>query len=236
MLKREETIQSMIRDGYDDTLATELPKLFIKDYLEKEKDLLSEALDIFIDRVQSGDIIGNEDKNVYFGSIQKMSENDFKSAACDGLFYNFKSHITEEFLNIVKRRPLRNILLSNGALELDIYNGYQKYHKEIVGSPKEWQDLCEISIITYYPYKHEYSYHKIYIRLNDLLTLFANKGIINENDISTEYKKPDFATIMTQFETSYDGDIYINYDAIMAIGNALDNKEEYVPKMKPENK
>lgn len=51
MLKREKAIQLLIANGYDDTLATELPKLFVADYFEKGQELISEELDIFIDLV-----------------------------------------------------------------------------------------------------------------------------------------------------------------------------------------
>lgn len=219
MLKREEAIQSMIRDGYDDTLATKLPKLFIEDYLEKEEEIISEALDIFIDSVQRGDITPDKYNNVNFANIKKMTVEDYKLEHCDGLFYNFKSHITEEFLTIVKRRPLRNILQNSGVLDLN--DGYQYYHKEIVGLPYEYYDLCRI-----FPYIN-YNSDSHYIKSGDLDELLLRKGF-NEDSISIVFGEIGLAP-MFQKDKPNDG-IYINYDAIMSLGNS----KEYVPKMKPE--
>lgn len=207
MLKRDNVIQSIIANGYNEELVKELPKLFIEDYLEKDKETLSEALDIFIDRVQSGELIANEFGNNFFGIIQKMSENDFNPNTCDGLFYNFKFHIKEEYLTIVKRRPLRNILVNAGVLELD--DERQRYNQEIVGSPLDWQNLCKINCISIR--SHDYKYYTLYIRLEDLYTIFENKGI-NE----TEWKISN-------------GDIFINHEAIVFIGK----ENEYLPKKKP---
>lgn len=54
-----------------------------------------------------------------------MSKVDFQDDDYSGLFYNFKFHIKEEFLNVIKRRPLRNILVNAGVLEL--VDEYQRY-------------------------------------------------------------------------------------------------------------
>lgn len=67
MLKRDKVIQSLIANGYDEELVNELPKAFIEDYLEKEKETLSEALDNFIDRVQDENTVTayNVDNNIF---------------------------------------------------------------------------------------------------------------------------------------------------------------------------
>lgn len=220
MLKRDEAIQALIRDGYDDAIVTELPKLFIADYFEKEEEIISEALDIFIDSVQRGDIAPDKYNNVNFANIKKMTVEDYKLGHCDGLFYNFKSHITEEFLTIVKRRPLRNILQNSGVLELN--DGHQYYHKEIVGLPHEYYDLCRI-----FPYIN-YNSDSHYIKSGNLDELLLRKGF-SEDSISIVFGEIGLAP-MFQKDKPNDG-IYINYDAIMALGNS----KEYVPKVTPKN-
>lgn len=229
MLKRDKIIQSLIANGYNEELVNELPKAFIEDYFEKDKETLSEALDIFIDIVQSGDVSPNEFGCVYFGSITKMSGRDFKPDDYKGLFYNFKSHIKEEYLTIVKRRPLRNILVNAGILELD--EDYCKYNEEIIGSKENWHDLCKITCTFYCPKEHEYRYNTIYIRLNDLLKLLATKGISNDNkrfQIVVGNNHPEYLI------EENNSDLFINYDAIMSLGNTQAETEELVPKKKPE--
>ena len=223
MLKRDKVIQSLIANGYDEELVNELPKAFIEDYLEKEKETLSEALDNFIDRVQDENTVTayNVDNNIFFGSMQRMKQHDFYPDACDGLFYNFKSHIIEEFLTIIKKRPLRNILINAGVLELA--DDYQKFHGDILGKTETWKDLCAVNCISYYPNKHNYQFRIIYLRLDDFIALLENKGIKKEN-MANPYYIPD----------SLHYDIFINGDAIMAIGNTQHNTEELVPKKKPE--
>lgn len=210
MLKREKAIQLLIANGYDDTLATELPKLFVADYFEKGQELISEELDIFIDLVQRGDITPDENNRVRFAYMEKMTANDFNQTNSWGVYYEFKHHITEEFINIVKRRPLRNVLLNNGVLELD--NGYQRYHKEIVGSPQECCDLCDI-------HPHTYNAKQTYIKSRDLLAILLNKGI-KEESIAVIYSNCGMNSTPSK-ETS-DGNIYIDYDAIMTLGNIPD--------------
>lgn len=207
MLKREKAIQLLIANGYDDTLVTELPKLFVADYFEKVQEMISEQLDIFIDLVQRGDITPDENSRVKFAFVEKMNENDFSQTHCWGVYYGFKHHMTEEFIHIAKRRPLRNILLNSGILELD--NGYQRFHKEIVGSPQENYDLCRIS-----PYKSDAK--PAYIKLNDLLAILLRKGIKKEA-ITVIYSTNDTDSIPSK-ETS-DGNIYIDYGTIMALGD-----------------
>ncbi len=213
MLKREKNIQLLIANGYDDSLVSELPKLFIDDYFEKGKEMISEALDIFIDSVQRGDIIPDENNNVAFASIEKMDENDYNPKASDGIFYSFKFHITEEFMHIIGRRPLRNILVNNGVLEYD--SGYRKFHKEIVGSPKEYYDLCEIAT----RYYNTNNWLRTYIKSTDLLTILSSKGF-SEESIAIIYGEYGFGPRYPKVIPN-DG-VYINYDAIMSLGNSQD--------------
>lgn len=207
MLKREKVIQLLIANGYDDTLATELPKLFIADYFEKSQELISEELDIFIDLVQRGDITPDENNNrVRFAYIKKVTANDFNQTKNWSVYYEFKDHITEEFINIVKRLPLRKILLNN---VLELSNGYQRYNKEIVGSPQEYYDLCEIRSHTYNP-------KQTYIKSRDLLAILLSKGI-KEEAIAVIYTNYDMDSIFSR--KNFDSNIYIDYDAIMALGD-----------------
>lgn len=183
MLKREKTIQQLIQNGYDDSLATQLPKLFIEDFFDKEQEKLSEALDIFIDRVQTADYLPySNDANVTFGGIEKMRENDFDRKSVDGIFYNFRYRIREEFTHIVRRQPLQNVLLSGGAMKYhpelaDITVRPVLFEKEIVGNPEEYSDLCLV-----HPYGG-ISKGSSYIRIRDLYALLQSKGF-NEEAIS----------------------------------------------------
>lgn len=225
MLKREKVVQELIANGYDENLVAELPKLFIEDYLEKEKEDLSEIIDIFIDKVQSGEAINyyNEDENIYFGSVEKIEESDSFPNASNNVFSHFKEEINENFMEVIKRRPLRNILLNAGVLKLD--GNELKYYKDIIPSSDTFSDLCEVCCICYDKVRHSYNFQIIYITLSNFLLLMESKGI----------KKEDIINGTCVSSNISEKEVFINYDAIMAIGNTLDNAEEYVPKMKPEN-
>lgn len=171
MLKREIAIRQLILNGYDDSLAIQLPKLFIADFLDKEQEKLSEALDVFIDYVQRGYISPNIDGNVFFGSIQKMGEEDMDTNSVDGIFYNFSYHIIEEFTRIVKRQPLQDILLEGGAMKIHPELAYASknpvyFEKEIVGSPEEYSDLCVVSPM------HGVSSNSSYIKLKTYILCY----------------------------------------------------------------
>lgn len=215
MKKRDQIIQQLIANGYNDDLATQLPKLFIDDYFEEAKELLSEALDIFIDKVQSRDIIPDKDNNVFFGNFQKMNENiSYLNPAIDRVFYDFRWSILIGFLTIVKRRPLINILLNGGAL--GYHDGELLYRKEVVGPSTEYSGLCEIT-----PHLLEsQSYSTIYIQLKDLLELLLSKGI-REEDITFVYNEIGINAKgePTLSSNINDTGIFINYDVIKKLGN-----------------
>lgn len=158
MLKREKVVQELIANGYDENLVAELPKLFIEDYLEKEKEDLSEIIDIFIDKVQSGEAINyyNKDENIYFGSIEKIEESDSFPNVSNNVFSHFKEEINEYFMEVIKRRPLRNILLNAGVLKLD--GEGLKYYKDIISSSDSFSDLCEVCCICYDKDRHHYNF------------------------------------------------------------------------------
>lgn len=215
MKKRDQIIQQLIANGYNDDLATQLPKLFIDDYFEEAKELLSEALDIFIDKVQSRDIIPDKDNNVFFGNFQKMNENiSYLNPAIDRVFYDFRWSILIGFLTIVKRRPLINILLNGGAL--GYHDGELLYRKEVVGPSTEYSGLCEIT-----PHLLESQSHStIYIQLKDLLELLLSKGI-REGDITFVYNEIGINAKgePTLSSNINDTGIFINYDVIKKLGN-----------------
>lgn len=215
MKKRDQIIQQLIANGYNDDLATQLPKLFIDDYFEEAKELLSEALDIFIDKVQSRDIIPDKDNNVFFGNFQKMNENiSYLNPAIDRVFYDFRWSILIGFLTVVKRRPLINILLNGGAL--GYHDGELLYRKEVVGPSTEYSGLCEIT-----PHLLESQSHStIYIQLKDLLELLLSKGI-REGDITFVYNEIGINAKgePTLSSNINDTGIFINYDVIKKLGN-----------------
>lgn len=214
MLKRETAIRQLILNGYDDSLATQLPKLFIADFLDKEQEKLSEALDVFIDYVQRGYISPNTDDNVIFGSIQKMGEEDMDTNSVDGIFYNFRSHIIEEFTRIVKRQPLQDILLEGGAMKFHPELAYASndpvyFEKEIVGSPEEYSDLCVVSPM------HGVSSDSSYIKAQDLHSLLLSKGF-NEESIAIIFGEYGMGPRYPKAVPN-DG-IYLRHDDVVNLG------------------
>ncbi len=214
MLKRETAIRQLILNGYDDSLATQLPKLFIADFLDKEQEKLSEALDIFIDYVQRGYISPDTDDNIIFGSIQKMGEEDMDTNSVDGIFYNFRSHITEEFTRIVKRQPLQDILLEGGAMKFHPELAYASndpvyFEKEIVGSPEEYSDLCVVSPM------HGVSSNSSYIKAQDLYSLLLSKGF-NEESIAIIFG--EYGMEPRYPKTVPNDGIYLRHDDVVNLG------------------
>lgn len=215
MLKRETAIRQLILNGYDDSLATQLPKLFIADFLDKEQEKLSEALDVFIDYVQRGYISPNTDGNVIFGSIQKIGEKDMDTNSVDGIFYNFSSHIIEEFNRIVKRQPLQNILLEGGAMKIHPELSYASndpvyFEKEIIGSPEEYSDLCVVSSIM-----RGVSFDSSYIKVQDLYSLLLSKGF-NEESIAIIFG--DYGMGPRYPKAVPNDGIYLRHDDVVNLG------------------
>lgn len=212
MTRTDKVTRLLIANGYDDELATNLPKLFIADFFEKEQEKLSEAVDIFIDCVQRGSVIPNEKGFVNFAGITKMEKRDFENS-CNGLFYDFNSSLEEKFFHKINRLPLKNILQNGGAFSNE--GGYLNYSKPIVGTPQEYTDLYEVS-----PYNG--NINKIYIRANDLYSLLEEKGFSGDM-ISTmcgEYGLgPRYPKAIKN-----EG-VYINYNSIMDLGN-IDKQEQ----------
>ena len=170
------------------------------DFFDAERAKLSKSIDIFIDKVQSGQVTPDTNNNVNFAGIIKMEDSDMDPESIDGLFYNFKFHITEEFMHIIQMRPLRNILLDAGVMEYPDKRSYPIFSKEIVGSPEKYQDLCQVR-------PHIGNDYSSYIKSNDLYSLLLSKGF-SEESISVIWGEKGFAP-----------GIYVNYDAIMKIGN-----------------
>lgn len=195
MLKREEIIQSPM---YDYDLVNELPKAFLENFFEKEKEALSEAIDKFIDRVKSGNELVEHRKygRFCFGNINTMNKREFDSDYPGGMFELLKSRINKEFFEIIKRRHyLRDISTNHETLELDI-----------VGAPENWQDLCEIRTLDSYEEKNgsiwNKSYKKNYIRLNDFLNLMESKGIEKEK-INIVYEDDYFNGTEIQIDNNF---------------------------------
>ena len=207
MKNMDKATRLLIMNGYDEEIAKQLPKLFISDYFERGLERISESFDLFIDLVQSGSKTPNQNNKVKFALIKKMSENDMDPKSTDGLFYNFRSNVKEEFFSKIKRRPLKNILENNGAFSND--DGYLRYFVPIVGEPQEYTDLC--AIVLYIGYVET-----IYVRIKDLYKLLKYKGF-DEKTISLILG--DYGTGLRYPKTVPNEGIYINYDAIMNLGN-----------------
>lgn len=215
MTRTDKVTRLLIANGYDDKLATELPKLFIADFFEKEQEKLSEAIDVFIDCVQNGSIIPNENGFVNFAGIIKMEKEDFEDS-CNGLFYNFNSHLKEGFFYRIRRLPLKTILQNGGAFSNE--DGYLRYFKPIVGTSQEYADLCEVR-----PYTGNID--GAYIRANDLCTLLKEKGF-SEDMISIIWGEYGFGSRYPR--TIKNEGIYINYNSIMNLGNIDGQKQKTI--------
>ena len=207
MKNMEKATHLLIMNGYDEEIAKQLPKLFISDYFEKELERISESFDLFIDLVQRGSKTPNQNNKVKFALIKKMSGDDMYSKFADELFYNFQSNLKEEFFNKIKRRPLKNILENNGAFSND--DGYLHYFVPIVGEPQEYQDLCAVILCIE-------SVETVYIKIKDLYELLKYKGF-DEKTITLILD--EYGNGLRYPRTVPDEGIYINYDAIMNLGN-----------------
>lgn len=216
MLKREAAISQLILKGYDDNLATQLPKLFIDDFFEREQEKLSEALDIFIDKVQRGYIMSDGNNSVLFGRILKMEKRDMDKKP-NGIFYEFRSHINEEFTSIVKRQPLLKILLEGGAMKFHPEFESVYFDKEIVGNPEEYSDLCVVSLM---------SDISAYIKIGDLYSLLQNRGF-NIDSIAIVFGEYGFGPRYPQ--TVPNAGIYLKYDDVINLGMGnLKSTPQYV--------
>lgn len=215
MTSTDKVARILIANGYDNELASELPKLFIADFFEKEKEKLSKSIDVFINCVQSGSIVPNKNGFVNFAGIIKMEKQDFEDS-CDGLFYNFDSHLTEAFFNRIRRLPLKTILQEGGAFSNEA--GYLRYFKPIVGTPQEYVDLCEVR-----PYRGDM--HSVYIRVNDLCKLLKEKGF-NEDMISIIWGEYGFGSRYPR--TIKEEGIYIAYNSIMNLEDIDVQKQKII--------
>lgn len=207
MKNLEKATHLLIMNGYDEELAKKLPELFISDYFESGLERISESFDLFIDLVQSGSKTPNQNNKVKFALIKKMSEGDMLSKFTDELFYNFQSNLKEEFYNKIRRRPLKNILENNGAFSND--DGYLHYFVPIVGKPQEYTDLCAVIL-------NIGSVETIYVKIKDLYELLKYKGF-DEKTITIILGDYGYGLIYPSAVPN-EG-IYINYDAIMNLGN-----------------
>lgn len=207
MKNMEKATHLLIMNGYDEEIAKQLPKLFISDYFEKGLERISESFDLFIDLVQRGSKTPNQNNKVKFALIKKMSEDDMDPKSVNGLFYNFRSNLKEEFFNKIKRRPLKNILENNGAFSND--DGYLHYFVPIVGEPQEYTDLCAVILCIG-------SVETVYIKIKDLYELLKYKGI-DEKTITPILG--EYGNGLRYPRTVPDEGLYINYDTIMNLGN-----------------
>lgn len=177
LLKRETIIWDLILNGYNDLIVDQLPKLFIEDFFNKEQEKLSEDLDIFIDEIQKGSGLPDENGNVIFGVIQRIEGNDMKQKSLESIFSQFQYHITNEFMRIVRRQPLQKILIDGGFMKPVSKVGDHRpsfaFNKGFIENSKEYCDLCIV--------KSYVSLNCLYIKTRDLYSLLQSKGISKES-------------------------------------------------------
>lgn len=201
MKRIEYAIRTLIKGGYDETLARTLFGLHVEDFLDADYNKLCEKLNDFIDKVQTGEIKpeGNT-KSVLFAYVSKMREDELSLEASSGMLYDFLSEVNEGFKKVIGRYPLVKILESGGAV-VDV-DGEKKYSKPI--NVQGFADLCEVD--------------GLYIRERDLYNLFRDKGI----DV-------DSVSMVQDEEESYDDavyeGIYISHRAIMNVGESSLGKQ-----------
>lgn len=203
MKNMEKAIRYLIKNGYDENLAKQLPKLFVSDYFDGELEKISESIDLFVDRVQRGSEVPNQNNNVRFAIIK--GDINPKSKSC--LFYNFKYNLTKEFFNKIRRRPLKNILEKNGAFSYD--SKYLRYFVSVVGEPQGYTDLCVVILLMGYV-------QTVYIKLKDLYELLKDKGF---DEKTIKIILGEYGNGLVYPNTIPNEGIYINYDAIMNLGN-----------------
>lgn len=203
MKNMEKAIRHLITNGYDEKLAKQLPKLFISDFFDSELEKISESIDLFVDRVQRGSEVPNQNNNVKFAIIK----GDINPKSKSRLFYNFKYNLKKEFFNKIRRRPLKNILEKNGAFSCD--SQYLRYFVPVVGEPQEYTDLCVVILLMGYV-------QTVYIKLKDLYALLKEKGF---DEKTIKIILGEYGNGLVYPNTIPDEGIYINYDAIMNLGN-----------------
>lgn len=234
MLKSDNVVQNIILNGYNKNIVTELPKAIIDDFLEREIDKLSEAFDIFIDKVQNYEIIDDEDGNLNFGEVYKVGTN----STCELNNCNkFIEVITNKLAQIINRKPLKTILLEENAISIKLessnpqdmftYN-FIKYlipdfdNNDLKSIEKlatifECQDLCLV-----FP---DYGVHNegFFVKLSDLYSLLTNKGI----------NKDDVLLYISSFPLAESG-IYFDFDQILNLGKRLPNNEHKLIRSNPQ--
>lgn len=169
----ERFIQLLNLNEYSESIvAAQLSKLVINNFFDREHEKLSNLLSLFIEGIRNGDIKPDENGSVFFGEIQKMEKNDFDEESY-GIFSNFREHIIEEFNRLIKICNSKDRLLGDSKGSYDSYSIEDSlcFDKKITVSPKEYSDLCVISLSTLT------GVDKSYIRTGDLYYLLLSKGL-----------------------------------------------------------
>ncbi len=159
MKKLNEAIKFLLLGNYDEQLANDLPKIFIEDYLEKQKEALGIEIEYSLHVILSNSI----DTEYRIGYIQMNSgesEND--------VYPSFKCLIKNIFLDRVRMEPLKSILVKYGTLQYVEEKQTELYTKNIMESESEYADLCRFGGSMF---KNFY-----YIRYAELLALLEDKG------------------------------------------------------------
>ncbi len=183
----------LIKCGFDNTVALELPNLFIEDYLSKEQEVLSILFDVFIDYIYKAN---NQKQLANFGNVTCINFQDMTDNYV-GMYDSFKQEIIEQFKKYIMRQPLFDILSEGGMITNDKDNLF--LGQKIVESSEHYSDLlCLKPLFNIFDEKSQKSY---FIRINDLKNLLLSKGLSME-DISI---------------TMNEG-LYINREAILNLG------------------
>ena len=164
--KLNEIIERMISNGYDSKLASEMIKNYIELYFQNAKNKVGSYVESFINTLSESEL--SSQNNIKFADILKMEERD-NDESVNGIFYEFKSMISEGVMELISSSNLIDTFSNAGIV--DKKYGLYKLGKidgfiEMVSAENN-ADLIQLTIsdVTYY------------MSLNDLRLLLLEKGI-----------------------------------------------------------
>ena len=164
--KLNEIVERIISNGYDSKLASEMVKNYIKLYFQNAKNGVSIYVEAFINTLSQSEL--SNKTNVKFAGILKMEERD-NDKSVNGIFYEFKSMISQGLMHFISSSNLIDIFSSAGIVDKE--HGQYKLGKidgfaEMLSAENN-ADLIQLSI-------SDVAY---YMSLNDLRVLLSEKGI-----------------------------------------------------------
>ena len=167
----------LIKNGFDRDVVLSLPRVFVREYLEKDYDKLSDLLDVFIDGVYKS--TKYENKEASFGNISCVHTKDGELNN-DSAYNSFKNKIIELFQTFITRQPLNSILSIDGNPKKACNNNLF-FNDCIVADPNQYGDL--VCLKPYFDVLDKKGNEIYFIRINDLSNLLLSKGI-NLEDVN----------------------------------------------------